>query len=317
LLASCNGDNNSNSSDNSGSSNNTSNYKQPDSHPRSLPPKSYPSVSVVIATYGERHAYHELIYKAYKAQDYNGKLNLIIYDNASTPSPFFTADNAAKYDHSVIYKHTTKTPNELSLGAKRNKLVEMSASDILVVWDDDDFYGKNYVSFMVEKLGKLDADFLKSTKWLMAHFNKKGDGLEYHTVSPNVGKTHGWGFSYIFNRKVYTETKCRYADQNRGEEDPFAECVDQHKKYSFKRFEFDALSAKPYMVKFESYTPKKIVSMNKNWQKTYDIRYGKNDKFQSRNPEGPPLSIDQVANIKPEQSQLLREYSKLYQKLGQ
>lgn len=267
-----------------------------------------PSVTIAVATYKKRHGYHRYLYDSFRQQDYQGPLTLIVYDNANVPSSFFTALN----DPKVTYQHTTQTPTQLSLGAKRNWLADNASGEIVVVFDDDDFYGSNYVSFMVSEMKRTGASLIRAKTWLMSHFNESGRDLTYHMVTP-VGTETGWGFAFVFKKSIMTS--CRYADLNRLEEDSLADCVNNNPTMEMVSIEFDTLNKKPLMLKFESYTPKSVAPAYL-WSGaggSYERFYG--DPATGRLP-GQEFTKPQILNIFSSQQSLVKKYIFFYKKMS-
>ena len=268
-----------------------------------------PSVTIAVATYKKRHGYHTYLYDIFKQQDYQGSLTLIVYDNADVPSPFFTALN----DQRVTYKHTTQTPVQLSLGAKRNWLADNASGEIVVVFDDDDFYGSNYVSFMVSEMKRTGASLIRAQTWLMSHFNAAGNDLAYHMVTP-VGAPTGWGFAFVFKKSIMTS--CRYDDLNRLEEDPLADCVRTNPAMKMLSIDFDTPNKKPLMLKFESYTPKSVTAEGHAWAGpggSYLFFYG---NPATRRAPGQEYTNQQVLNIFSTQRALIEQYINFYKAAG-
>lgn len=105
-----------------------------------------PSVSIVVPTYPPRHIFHELLYKSFLAQNYPAhKLELLIFDNGDQPSLFFSSEQRERVRYHYI-------SGPVTLGAKRNWLVENAKHEIIVSFDDDNFYGENYVATMIKQL---------------------------------------------------------------------------------------------------------------------------------------------------------------------
>ena len=71
-------------------------------------------------------------------------------DDTATPSPFFSALE----DPDVRYIH--QPGRRLSIGEKRNLLAEHATSDVLVHFDDDDYYGPEYCQRMIGFLEHAD-----------------------------------------------------------------------------------------------------------------------------------------------------------------
>jgi len=186
-------------------------------------------VSVITPTFN-RESYLPKLYAIFKAQTYRSK-ELIVLDDSPMPSEFF----ARLDDTSVHYMHVVRG---LSLGDKRNKLVETATGELLVHFDDDDYYSSGYIESMVDHLGgadfiKLSAFFLYSVThdtlayWDTAvssdlHFKiQPGRPLEpmaMHTFSREQREEWrrqnalGYGFSYVFRRRVWEKTKFEALD---------------------------------------------------------------------------------------------------------
>lgn len=204
-----------------------------------------PSVSIVVPTYPPRHVFHELLYQSFLAQKYPAsKLELVIFDNGDQPSIFFTSEQRERVRYHYI-------PGPITLGAKRNWLVENAKHEIIVSFDDDDFYGENYVATMVNQLNAQSTNQLVKLKgWPMASVGPEGKGLQFNFVFPDYTQ-YGWGFSWIYRKSIFSESSCRFADKNYAEEDPFAICIENHfGTDSIKRI---TASDKPYIaLKFEN-----------------------------------------------------------------
>lgn len=106
----------------------------------------------------DRPETHESLYKTFSGQDYDRKV-LLVLDESKEPSPFFTQ----LQDPIVQYMHEPMVRGEVTrIGATRNRLCELarrSGAAFVAHMDDDDDYGKTYLSTMLAKLG--DADLVK------------------------------------------------------------------------------------------------------------------------------------------------------------
>jgi len=95
---------------------------------------------------------HEALYNSFAGQSYDAKV-LIVLDESATPSPFFSGLR----DPRVQYVHAPAPRGDVTrIGSARNRLCQLArwAGAKLVAWfDDDDHYGKNWLSTMVSKLG--------------------------------------------------------------------------------------------------------------------------------------------------------------------
>jgi glycosyltransferase involved in cell wall biosynthesis len=108
-----------------------------------------PFVSVVTPTYG-RHVFLPYLITMFQNQTYPQKrMELIILDD----SPQAVSDPVlmSLMSNSKNIKYVFH-PTKLSIGAKRNKLNDMSQGDIIVAMDDDDFYPPQRVEQAVKAL---------------------------------------------------------------------------------------------------------------------------------------------------------------------
>lgn len=135
-----------------------------------IPSAVHDRVSVVCPTYHKRHHLHESLYLCFCNQSWTDK-ELIVLDTGDRPSPFFTqrrmrvppreAPNghcsqdrrstiSPLDDPRVYYIHSQNYP--LTLGDKRNQLIQLASGEFVAHFDDDNIYGPQYLSFFVEQL---------------------------------------------------------------------------------------------------------------------------------------------------------------------
>jgi len=185
-------------------------------------------VSVVTPTY-DRERFLPAFYRMFCAQDYP-VLELLVADDSPVASPFFSSLD----DTRVRYVHL---PSRISIGEKRNRLIDASSGEIIVSFDDDDYYAPGYVSGMVRALG--GADMVKLVGWYVhavaenatfywdtevnhpAHF-KVGNGPTTLFSAQRFGpdfiekNVDGYGFSYVLRQSVFNTM--RFPDQDFGED---------------------------------------------------------------------------------------------------
>jgi len=194
--------------------------------------------SVICPTY-DRPDKHPNLYQAFAWQTYENR-ELLIYDDSLEPSIFFLnlKDARVKYFHS---------PERVSIGFKRNFLVEKALGEIIAHFDDDDYYSPNYLSEMIDKLG--EADLIKLSKWLTwrefdgslwewdtrfisnLHFlvpsdNRSSNMIDIHAIAerdPNLNKSEwinanmwGFGFSYVYKKSLWKD--CLFEDSSAAED---------------------------------------------------------------------------------------------------
>jgi glycosyltransferase involved in cell wall biosynthesis len=189
-------------------------------------------VSIVTPTYNREH-FLRAFYAMFNAQTYPA-VELLIADDSPAPSAFFAGvrDDRVRYMHRAV---------RASIGEKRNRLIELATGEVIVFFDDDDYYAPHYVETMLRALG--DADFVKLVGWYTYSVPERAlfywdttvaQGEHYRVgggpmalirsgqlgpdfVAKNVD---GYGFSFVFRRSLYEAA--RFPDQNFGEDLAFA-----------------------------------------------------------------------------------------------
>lgn len=171
-------------------------------------------ISVITPTH-RRERFLPALYRCFAEQDHADR-ELLVHDDSPSPSPFFTALR----DPRVRYLHS---PGRLTVGEKRNLLLEQAQGELIAFFDDDDYYAPPYLSTMAERLG--DADLVKLTGWFalsvpddaLFYWDTTGNHPLHHKVGEGpVGfvtssqfkpdfvarNSDGYGFSYLFRRAV-------------------------------------------------------------------------------------------------------------------
>lgn len=113
-------------------------------------------VSVIVPTFS-RHELHEALHMRFEAQTYPN-LELLVFDDSPDPSPYFRHVRSER----VRYAHT---PSRVSLGSKRNQLVDAARGEVIVQFDDDDLYAPSYIETMLAHLGS--EDLIKLDGWYL------------------------------------------------------------------------------------------------------------------------------------------------------
>jgi len=194
---------------------------------------------VICPTYQRSAQLREMV-ECYRAQTFNGGLELLIFDDSPAPSEFL-ADEQYR-DVGVRYIHR---PDRMSIGAKLNELMDLAHGDVLMRFDDDDYYAPAYVERMLELLG--DNDFVTLSGWFAYSSNQEkfcywetdvmspvhfylSPSLPFQPVStasfaPDFVRTNlnGFGFATAWRRSVVDAV--RFPDLDRGEDGEFFERV--------------------------------------------------------------------------------------------
>jgi glycosyltransferase involved in cell wall biosynthesis len=176
-----------------------------------------PLVSIITPTFG-REAFLPAIAACVRAQSYQN-IEWLVLDDSEEPSPALTKEPLEE----LKYIHTTK---RLSVGTKRNQLLAHASGEIVVHFDDDDYYGPDYISKAIEHLSN-EVDVALLSGFFVAHLNndgfgyyrtrvKKGPAFAFNKsgVHPvdlgriNIPLIHlCFGWAYIYKRVVWEQTK--------------------------------------------------------------------------------------------------------------
>ena len=106
---------------------------------------SRPFVSVITPTYNRRKFLPILIH-LYQQQTYpRDRMELVILDD----SPTNNEDIIPKEDKTIRYIYQS---DKMTLGDKRNKLNKLAKGEIIICFDDDDFYSPERVRHAVTRL---------------------------------------------------------------------------------------------------------------------------------------------------------------------
>jgi glycosyltransferase involved in cell wall biosynthesis len=176
-----------------------------------------PLVSIITPTFN-RPQYLPILTKFVLDQSISD-FEWLILDDSPTPSEFMRGIS----DPRIIYEHAQ---GKRTAGSKRNYLIQKARADIIAQFDDDDFYGPNYLSNMMSEMHENDTDIVKFFGFFL--YSKLYNALGYWDLNAKVGPhwiwsaeplglimmteqnnqslkdNHlGYGFSYVFKKKVW------------------------------------------------------------------------------------------------------------------
>jgi len=180
----------------------------------------------VVPTYKTRHHFHRLVNHTFFTQEYpESKLDLLVYDdNSMEESPLASY---WKGHPRVTYMHDSW---QTSIGWKRNWLMDHANGEVIVNFDDDDFYNKHYVRYMVEYLMNHNSSGVKLAKmggWF--HVVPRVFNAELYTGEGSFEAgcfqfpNEGWAFSWAYFQDVASE--CRFPSVFMHEELQFLDCL--------------------------------------------------------------------------------------------
>ena len=197
-----------------------------------------PLVSIITPTFGRE----PLLPYCHKFTGWQTLQDIewLVLDDSPTPSAYLMPLSGTD---KLTYIHSSK---RMSIGAKRNALIERARGEIIVQFDDDDYYGPDYVRTLVAAMAGASADMVNLRAWFMydmrseffgywnlmqrtgLHYVCSPDGVYTVTLdaSNNFGlaDTHlGWSGTSAFKRTVWETHK--FEDLNHNEDGTFGQRV--------------------------------------------------------------------------------------------
>jgi len=171
-------------------------------------------VSITIPTITERcDFFARSMVRNMQRSSYPSHLLELLILNSGTTNCSVPADTRIRY----IW-HDLNREKKLELGSARNLLTKKATGDVIVVMDDDDLYGEDYIPFMVQHLYSDPRLLLINMKRYLG-IQVQSDGAALFQRG-NMGT--GVGATFVFKRSVGLEkegvNQCWYPD-NTGEED--------------------------------------------------------------------------------------------------
>jgi glycosyltransferase involved in cell wall biosynthesis len=192
-----------------------------------------PLVSLITPTYGRARLLVET--KRWVESQTYANLEWLVLDDSPEPNLLLSAAT----DTRIRYVHD---PARQTIGAKRNRLVEMARGDYIVHIDDDDYYAPTYVETMIARMEQESADFASLCSWYVydlrydffgfwvmrvtegLHYGLYADGTRLMNLSADNNAAFrdnylGYGFSYVYSRRAWEAGG--FGDVNWNEEGAF------------------------------------------------------------------------------------------------
>lgn len=177
-----------------------------------LPPKILPTVTVVVPTYNRHHFIPQLLH-CIRQQDYPAHLvEVLIFDDS--PTPLRISPSAVVGMNFQLFSSVNRVP----LGEKRNFLNEKATGEIIVVFDDDDYYPPTRISHAVERL-QTSGKMLAGSTLLFMWFPKSDKANSLYLLGP-YGDNHSCNGEMAYS-KDYLKIARHIDDKMAGEEPSF------------------------------------------------------------------------------------------------
>src|SRR4051812_36406312 len=103
-----------------------------------------PPVSAICLTYGRVSILEEAIH-SFLLQDYHGPKELLVLNDLASQTLRFEHPDVRVINLPLRFR---------TVGEKMNAAAALCSHDILFVWDDDDIYLPNRISFSIQKLSE-------------------------------------------------------------------------------------------------------------------------------------------------------------------
>jgi hypothetical protein len=166
-----------------------------------------PFVSCIMPTANRRRFVPEAI-EQFLAQDYPARELIILDDGEDSVEDLAPAHPAVRY---------VRGPRHRTLGAKRNAACELACGDIILHWDDDDWYAPHRIRAQVDALSRSGAELCGIDKVLF-YDPRAPSAWEYNY--PPGGAPWVYGATLCYRRDFWRAH--RFPDVTVGEDNVFA-----------------------------------------------------------------------------------------------
>jgi len=161
-------------------------------------------VSILTPTYNRRFFIPQYLKNIYR-QNYLGDFEILIADDGSEP-----IEDLLSKDKRIRY---FKFEDRKTLGFKRNFLAAQAKGQILIHFDDDDYYPPNRISNAVQMLSK--SEYLIAGSSMMYLYNAFTNKIN---ISGPFGPNHATAGTFAYKRGYLD--KCAFDDEKLAQEEP-------------------------------------------------------------------------------------------------
>ena len=162
-----------------------------------------PNISILMPTYNRRK-FLPFIIRNLKIQDYpHKKLQLVIHDDGEEPliEDYITFKKSI---HPIKLKYI-RNKNKLSIGEKRNLLVQNANNNIVVFMDDDDMNEPTYISHSYETLKTEKAGCAGCNKMIILYPPYTKD--DFYAIDCGNNKKLIHEATLMFHKSWYNKTQ--------------------------------------------------------------------------------------------------------------
>jgi|GEM_PF-653949 len=178
-------------------------------------PSNLPGVSILVST--NRPEFMDRVLANYSRQNYQDKELIVILNNNSM-SPELWHSHASDYPNISIYQQDENR----SLGECLNAGIEHCRYDYVAKFDDDDYYGPNYLLRQMQAMVSVNADIVGKSTWYL-YFEKSNTLAVFARHPENSFVNYVTGATLLIKKDVFNSI--RFSAMNVGEDVDFvAEC---------------------------------------------------------------------------------------------
>ncbi len=149
-----------------------------------------PSVSCIMPTANRRRFVPQAV-RMFLAQDYENKELLVLDDGSDSVADLIPRDPQIRY---------IRRPHRQAIGAKRNAACAEARGDIILHWDDDDWYAPTRISMQVEALERTQADICGIDR---VFFMEPLTRQAWEYVYPKAGAPWVYGATLCYRRAFW------------------------------------------------------------------------------------------------------------------
>ncbi|SHJ50323.1 glycosyltransferase [Paramaledivibacter caminithermalis] len=193
-----------------------------------------PGVSIITTTC--RLNYMDSVFQNYTRQNYKNKELIIVLNNNKMDIEKYKK-RAKKYKNIKVLK----LDETATLGQCRNLAISHTSLDYIAIFDDDDYYGPNYLKSSIKVFNEVNADIIGKASFYIYFEKSKTLAIFHHNHinQENQYVEHVADPSMIFNRKVF-ETIGYYPNSHTDPDAVFqGYCINYgFKIYSIDKFNF-------------------------------------------------------------------------------
>lgn len=179
---------------------------------------SLPGVSIIVCT--NRPSFIDRVMANYSRQTYPIKELIVILNNNSMSPEEWWSKSPGGFDIRIFQQDESK-----SLGECLNFGVEQCSYDYIAKFDDDDYYGPNYLIHQMQAMIAADADLTGKATWYL-YFERSNTLAVFIRHPENSYVNYVTGATLLVKKEVFNSI--RFSSLNAGEDVDFVAVCKEH-----------------------------------------------------------------------------------------